>query len=429
MAAADQEEHPGWQFFRDTLQGAKYHVAPMVDQSELAFRQLCRRYGATCAYTPMLHARRVEWQWPGTPCRNPPSTAHLPGRLFVENEAYREEHFTTCAQDRPLLVQFCANEPDTLLAAAKLVEGRCDGVDINFGCPQRIARRGNYGACLMDDLQRVEALVSKLAQNLSVPVTCKIRIFPDLERTVQYARMIEAAGCSLLAVHGRTRDQKDSSKHRADWAAIAAVRAALRIPVLANGDVRDLNEAHACMEATGCVGVLSAEPLLRNPALFDATAPPDAATASEWRPAEWPAALAVEYCDAAAAHSPTPLRMVRGHVHKLLGPWLAEFTDLREALNNTHRADADGGLMTLADVRAICLDARARIQHIHATEGGRRAPIPKLSERALKREEEERAKQAAIEAQQHEEQGEQGPPKRARLPSDAGCDAECFVGA
>ena len=358
-------------------------------------------------------------------CQHPPltlttRTRPTGGRLFVENEAYREEHFTTCAQDRPLLVQFCANEPDTLLAAAKLVEGRCDGVDINFGCPQRIARRGNYGAFLMDDLQRVEALVRKLAQNLRVPVTCKIRIFPDLERTLQYARMIEAAGCSLLAVHGRTRDQKDSSKHRADWAAIAAVRAALRIPVLANGDVRDLNEAHACMEATGCVGVLSAEPLLRNPALFDATAPPDAATASEWRPAEWPAALAVEYCDEAQAHSPTPLRMVRGHVHKLLGPWLAEFTDLRDALNNTHRADADGGLMTLADVRAICVDARDRIQHIHATEGGRRAPIPKLSERALKREEEERAKQAAIAAQQAEEEQEQGNPQGGRASTPGG---------
>jgi hypothetical protein len=70
--AADGEEHPGWQFFR-AMGSPAYHVAPMVDQSELAFRMLCRRYGATCAYSPMLHAR-----------------------LFVESPAYREEHFTTC---------------------------------------------------------------------------------------------------------------------------------------------------------------------------------------------------------------------------------------------------------------------------------------------------------------------------------------------
>lgn len=338
----------------------------------------------------------------------------------MENEAYREEHFTTCADDRPLLVQFCANDPATLLAAAKLVEDRCDGVDINFGCPQRIARRGNYGAFLMDDLPRVESLVSVLARNLRVPVTCKIRIFPELERTLAYARMIEAAGCSLLAVHGRTREQKDSSKHRADWAAIAAVRSALRIPVLANGDVRDLNEAHACMRATGCVGVLSAEPLLRNPALFDASAPHDAVAAAEWRPAEWPATLAVAYCDLAQAHAPTPLRMVRGHVHKLLGPWLSEFTDLRDELNNTSRREDSGASspITLDDVRAICVEAQTRIRSIHQ-ECGRRMPVPKLSARAIQREEEAAAKAAAIAAQQAEENTDDGRSAKRARPHDA----------
>ena len=72
-------------------------------------------------------------------------------------------------------MQFCANDPDVLLAAAKLVEDRCDGVDLNLGCPQRIARRGHYGAFLMDDLPTVKRLVEKLAQNLKVPVTVKAR--------------------------------------------------------------------------------------------------------------------------------------------------------------------------------------------------------------------------------------------------------------
>lgn len=188
----------GFAFF-ESIGRPRLHVAPMVDQSELAFRLLCRRHGATAAYTPMLHAR-----------------------LFLENRKYREEHFTTTmnGSDRPLFVQFCANDPQILLGAARLVQDHCDAIDINLGCPQRIAKKGRYGAFLMDDLDTVEAMVKTLHENLRVPVTCKVRIFPELEKTLQYVKMIERAGCSLLTVHGRTRAMKDTKQNRADWDAI-----------------------------------------------------------------------------------------------------------------------------------------------------------------------------------------------------------------
>jgi tRNA-dihydrouridine synthase 1 len=100
---------------------------------------LCRKYGATAAYTPMLHAR-----------------------LFSEGSKYREEHLTTCPEDHPLFVQFCANDPNVLVNAAQHVEEVADYIDLNFGCPQRIARKGRYGAFLMDDLPCVASLVRAL---------------------------------------------------------------------------------------------------------------------------------------------------------------------------------------------------------------------------------------------------------------------------
>ncbi|KAI3473526.1 hypothetical protein Pfo_030921 [Paulownia fortunei] len=290
----------------------KFIVAPMVDNSELPFRLLCRKYGAQAAYTPMLHSR-----------------------IFTENEKYRSQEFTTCKEDRPLFVQFCANDPDVLLEAARRVEPYCDYVDINFGCPQRIARRGYYGAFLMDNLPLVKSLVEKLAKNLNVPVSCKVRIFPDLQATINYAKMLEEAGCALLAVHGRTRDEKDGKKFRANWKVIKAVRDAVRIPVLANGNIRHIEDAWQCLEETDTEGVLSAESLLENPALF-----------AGYRTAEWmlgheeickdgkldQAELLVEYLKFCEKY-PVPWRMIRSHVHKLLGEWFRIHPNVRDDLN------------------------------------------------------------------------------------------------
>ncbi|KAK6128696.1 hypothetical protein DH2020_037546 [Rehmannia glutinosa] len=204
----------------------KLVVAPMVDNSELPFRLLCRKYGAQAAYTPMLHAR-----------------------IFSESEKYRSEEFTTY--------------------------------------------------------------------------------------TINYAKMLEEAGCALLAVHGRTRDEKDGKKIRANWKIIKAVRDAVRIPVLANGNIRHVEDAWQCIEETGVEGVLSAETLLENPALF-----------AGYRTAEWvlgheeickdgnldQAELLVEYLQFCEKY-PVPWRMIRSHVHKLLGEWFRVHPDVREDLN------------------------------------------------------------------------------------------------
>jgi tRNA-dihydrouridine synthase 1 len=326
--ATPERIEASWEFFRK-MGSPKYHVAPMVDQSELAYRMLCRKYGSTCAYTPMLHAR-----------------------LFTETEKYRLEHFTTCAEDKPLLTQFCANDPAVLLEAAKHVEGRSDAVDINFGCPQRIAKRGNYGAFLMDDMDLAHRLVSTLAKGLKIPVTCKIRVFPDRERTLKYAKLMQDSGCMLLAVHGRTREQKNCREIRADWGIIKEVKELLDIPVLANGNIRHFQDADECMAFTGCDGVLSAEPLLLNPALFSREKLMD----SDGVPIlpEQPAEMLLEYLDLCEKY-PTPQRMIRAHVHKLMGSWFNVFPEVRQRMNNE--------VSTIDMYRKVAIEMRDNIRN------------------------------------------------------------------
>lgn len=279
-----------WDWF-NSLGRPRYWVAPMVDQSELPFRILCQRHGADAAYTPMLHAR-----------------------LFVEVPSYRAEHFTTCKDDRPVLAQFCANDPQVLLAAAKYVEPYVDGVDINLGCPQRIAKKGRYGAYLMENIPLIESMVRILAENLSVPVTVKIRRFPDIQDTIEYAARLEKAGASLVAIHGRLREQKKSRGNFACWETIAAVKASLRVPVLANGNVRDIQDADMCMDITGADGVMSAESLLQDPALFSSNR---RSQEGRYKATDGPALL-LEYCDLVDKY-PTPYRMIQGHAFSLLG--------------------------------------------------------------------------------------------------------------
>jgi len=298
-------------------------MAPMVEHSELAFRMLGRKYGTQLCYTPMLHAAS-----------------------FLAQERYREQHFTTCPEDRPLVVQFCANDPDVLLAAAKLVEAHCDAVDLNLGCPQNIAKAGRYGAFLQEDWPLLRRLVGALHHGLTVPVTCKIRVLDDAESTIQYARMLQEAGCQLLTVHGRRRHQKGHATGLADWDIIRAVKAAVDIPVLANGNVLYSADVERCLEQTGVDGVMAAEGLLYNPALFSGQLLP------VWEVAEEYLRLCRQY--------PPPLPWTRAHLFKLWHHALPRRPDLRQRL-----ADA----LTLSDIEAIAGDLRATFDPLHQQDG------------------------------------------------------------
>lgn len=291
-----------YQFWKDKLKEPKYILAPMVDHSELPWRMLSREYGCTVAYTPMFHAAN-----------------------FASSKKYRQKNFSTCPKDRPLIVQFCANNPETLVEAARYVIDDCDAVDINLGCPQEIARRGRYGAFIQDDWNLIEKLVGSLVKSFDgkIAVSCKIRRLDTIERTVEYAKMLEKAGCTFLGIHGRTREQRGCKTGLADWNYIKAVKEAVTIPVIANGNIQSADDAEACLQFTGADAVMTAEGNLYNPALFlnkHLTA---------WK-------VAFKYIDYVKLY-PIPAGMVKSHLFKLFHRCVAmeENVELRNKLGQS----------------------------------------------------------------------------------------------
>lgn len=286
-----------------SLGSPRYVAAPMVDQSELAFRLLARRHGAQLAYTPMLLAK-----------------------LFATVPQYRKDHFSTCDADRPLIAQLAGHDPDVMLRAASHLEPHVDGVDVNLGCPQQIARRGRYGAFLLPDVPRVCEIVRTLSTGLSVPVSVKVRLLGSTAETVQACARFEEAGAAMVCVHGRRREQKKQFCGAAEWEPIGAVVSALSVPVLANGGVAHLDDVSRCLQATGAAGVMSSEALLANPALFSRNREGGTGAYLTQR------RLAREYLELAREHGASP-SCARSHLFKLLhGACAARPREVRDAL-------------------------------------------------------------------------------------------------
>ncbi|KAK2008376.1 dihydrouridine synthase [Colletotrichum eremochloae] len=274
--------------FYESIGSPKYILAPMVDQSEFAWRMLSRSFippseqKNLVAYTPMFHAR-----------------------LYKDTENYRQCHFqavrpsntndsTSTPQawldgnpsiDRPLFVQFCANDPDALLGAALRVAPYCDAVDLNLGCPQGIAKKGKYGAFLQEDQELIFKLINTLHRNLPIPVTAKIRILPTREATLAYAKNVLSAGASILTVHGRLREQKGHLTGLADWSTIKWLREQLppETVLFANGNILQHDDLQRALDATGADGIMSAEGNLSDPTIFSRPPEPGTETREYWR--------------------------------------------------------------------------------------------------------------------------------------------------
>lgn len=177
-----------------------------------------------------------------------------------------------------MIAQFASGDPTEFGRAAEMVAPWVNGVDLNCGCPQSWAAKEGLGCSLMTDPVKVAEMVKEAKRRLGgkKSVSCKIRIHKDLDETKRFIDIITDAGVDYITIHGRTRNQRSSTPP--DFAAIKLLKAHARVPVLANGDVYSLKDAHSIASETGVDGVMAARGLLENPALFAGfeSTPPEA---------------------------------------------------------------------------------------------------------------------------------------------------------
>jgi len=165
-----------------------------------------------------------------------------------------------------LVFQIGSANADLALEAALTVAQDVSTIDLNCGCPKRFSIHGGMGAALMEEPEKLCGILRKLVQHSGLPVTCKIRIFPDRERTLKLVKMIEATGIVALAVHCRYRDERP--REPGHWDRFKEIVDAVSIPVIANGDVMKYSDMARVRELSGATGVMIARGAQANVSVF-----------------------------------------------------------------------------------------------------------------------------------------------------------------
>ncbi|WP_035273414.1 tRNA dihydrouridine synthase DusB [Desulfogranum japonicum] len=230
-----------------------YILAPLAGYTDLAFRLLCREYGAGLVFSEMISCHGLVYGQKNT---------------LVLLESHPAE--------RPFGIQLFGADPEVMGKAAAIASQHpADLLDINMGCPVRKVTKRGSGSALMKTPDLARQIIQSVCANTHLPVTVKIRTGWTHEtiNAVAFAQMAQEAGASAITVHGRTWSMGFSGE--ADWDIIAQVKQAVTIPVIGNGDVLSYQEGLEKKEKTGCDGIMIGRGALGNPWVFSPSGRPD----------------------------------------------------------------------------------------------------------------------------------------------------------
>ena len=234
-----------------TLQ-SPFILAPLAGYTDVSFRLLCREAGAALCCSEMISCH---------------------GLVFGQRQT--RELLATVPEERPVSFQLFGSDPRVMGEAAAILS-RCpiDTIDLNMGCPVKKVTRKGAGVALMQDFSKAEMIIRAVCAATALPVTVKFRsgLRQEAIIAVEFARMAEEAGASALTVHGRTWAQGFSGQ--ADWRVIAAVKQAVRVPVIGNGDILSYEDGLRMLAETGCDAVMIGRGALGNPWVFQAAGRP-----------------------------------------------------------------------------------------------------------------------------------------------------------
>ncbi len=221
-------------------------AAPMAGVTDLPFRRLCLRLGASSAVSEMISSR--------------------PDLAQSRKSRLRREHTQDAS---PAWIQIAGSEPDLMAEAARFNADRgAQIIDINMGCPAKKVCRRDAGSALLGDEGKVEAILSAVVNAVPIPVTLKIRtgLEPLQRNAVKIAHIAEQCGIAALSIHGRTR--ACAFRGEAEYQSIAEVKNAISIPVIANGDIDSPQKAAYVLEQTGADGLMIGRAAQGNPWIF-----------------------------------------------------------------------------------------------------------------------------------------------------------------